>query len=132
MLFDRMVMDDGQLANLWAFSRGDTKSADFERWFYEQDGLEASLGSDLHWALLSGDYTNKDDVWDLRKAVSAVLKPLQSCECLSLRDLAVVPMGGNGLDERVFATVKRVCDHGCGFRGDAGHHSDLIPAGIPN
>ena len=20
----------------------------------------------------------------------------------------------------------------CGFRGDAGHHSDLIPAGIPN
>lgn len=112
MLFDRMVMDDRQLANLWAFSRGDTSSADFERWLCEQDGLEASLGSDLLLALLSGNYSNKDEVWALRKAVSAVLKPVQSCECLSLRDLAVVPMGGNGLDERIFSTVKRVCDHG--------------------
>jgi hypothetical protein len=35
-----------------------------------------------------------------------------SCHCAGLSDLAAVPMGGDGLDERVFATVDRVCDHG--------------------
>lgn len=38
-----------------------------------------------------------------------------SCCCASLPDLAAVPMGGDGLDERVFATVENVVDHG----GDA-------------
>jgi len=37
------------------------------------------------------------------------------CCCPSLPDLAAVPMGGDGLDERVFATVENVVDHG----GDA-------------
>ncbi|WP_287979385.1 hypothetical protein [Sphingomonas sp.] len=37
------------------------------------------------------------------------------CCCASLPDLAAVPMGGDGLDERVFATVENVVDHG----GDA-------------
>ena len=105
-------MDNRQLAKLWAFSRGDATIADFEQWLYEQDGLEAALGSDLHWALISANYNLKDELWALRKAVSAALKPLSACECLSLRDLAVVPMGCDGLDERVFATVKPVCDHG--------------------
>jgi hypothetical protein len=34
------------------------------------------------------------------------------CLCATLPDLALVPMGGDGLDERVFATVEHVCDHG--------------------
>jgi len=34
------------------------------------------------------------------------------CQCGSLADLAVVPMGGEGLDERVFATLDMVCKHG--------------------
>jgi hypothetical protein len=38
--------------------------------------------------------------------------PLLNCHCSVLTDLAVIPMGGDGLDERVFATVDRVCDHG--------------------
>ena len=29
-----------------------------------------------------------------------------------MSDLAVVPMGGDGLDERVFASIMTVCDHG--------------------
>lgn len=33
------------------------------------------------------------------------------CYCASLPDLAAVPMGGDGLDERVFATVENVLDH---------------------
>lgn len=34
------------------------------------------------------------------------------CECTALPDLAVVPMGGDDLDVRVFATVKPVREHG--------------------
>ena len=37
--------------------------------------------------------------------------PSPPCCCASLPDLAAVPMGGDGLDERVFATVKSVVDH---------------------
>jgi hypothetical protein len=39
-------------------------------------------------------------------------QPLPDCHCSALTDLAVIPMGGDGLDERVFATVDRVRDHG--------------------
>ncbi|WP_308514370.1 hypothetical protein [Sphingomonas flavescens] len=42
-------------------------------------------------------------------------EPPSPCCCRSLPDLAAVPMGGDGLDERVFGTVKNVIDHG----GDA-------------
>ena len=34
------------------------------------------------------------------------------CLCSSLADLAAVPMGDEGLDELVFATLERVCEHG--------------------
>ncbi len=37
---------------------------------------------------------------------------LQSCQCEELDDLAFVPMGGDGLDERVFATIKPALWHG--------------------
>lgn len=36
----------------------------------------------------------------------------RSCSCEALDDFAVVPMGGEGLDERVFATLKEVHKHG--------------------
>lgn len=35
-----------------------------------------------------------------------------SCFCESLPDLAVVPMGGEGLDEQVFASLDPVQEHG--------------------
>jgi hypothetical protein len=34
------------------------------------------------------------------------------CCCQSLPDLAVVPMGGDGLDERVFASLDQLKNHG--------------------
>jgi len=37
-----------------------------------------------------------------------------NCYCATLADLAVVPMGGDGLDERVFASLEKLCDHGGG------------------
>ena len=39
-------------------------------------------------------------------------KAKEGCCCSSLRDLAVVPMGCDGLDERVFETVDIVQNHG--------------------
>lgn len=42
-------------------------------------------------------------------------EPPSPCCCESLPDLAAVPMGGDGLDERVFATIETVVEHG----GDA-------------
>lgn len=36
----------------------------------------------------------------------------EGCCCATLLDLAAVPMGGDGLDERVFATLETVCEHG--------------------
>lgn len=40
--------------------------------------------------------------------------PGDVCCCPSLTDLAAVPMGGDGLDEQVFATIEQICDHGGG------------------
>jgi len=38
--------------------------------------------------------------------------PTGNCACQSLSDLAVVPMGGEGRDERIFAHLDRIRDHG--------------------
>jgi hypothetical protein len=34
------------------------------------------------------------------------------CHCATLSNLAAVPMGGDRLDERVFATIEHIHDHG--------------------
>jgi hypothetical protein len=36
----------------------------------------------------------------------------KDCCCKALDDLAVVPMGGDGLDERVFASLEEIKNHG--------------------
>jgi hypothetical protein len=105
-------MDDAQFQRLWAFARGDAEAAAFEQWFFGQADLEEPLGSALHWALLSGDYADRNEVAGLRRALGEALRRLARCECPALRDLAVVDMGGDGQDERPFATVHPVCDHG--------------------
>ena len=38
--------------------------------------------------------------------------PTKPCSCAELDDLALIGMGGDGLDEQVFATLDRVRDHG--------------------
>jgi hypothetical protein len=44
--------------------------------------------------------------------MSSEALPSQDCHCKSLADLAVVPMGGDGLDERVFASLEETVKHG--------------------
>jgi len=105
-------MTEDQLSELWAFARGDRVALDFEKWFLSQNDLEGTLGEDLHWSLASANYGNRDEVWKLRKALAAKLEPTKQCECMSVRDLGVVPMGGDGLDERTFATLERIKEYG--------------------
>lgn len=106
------TMTAKQLSKLWAFARGDFAEINFEKWFLAQDGLEVLLGEDLHWGLVSADYRDRDKVWDLRKSLAQHLAAHDKCECASIRDLDAIPMGGDGRDERVFATIENVRDHG--------------------
>jgi hypothetical protein len=105
-------MTKEQLSKLWSFARDETSGPAFEKWFLSQEGLEGPLGNDLHWGLASTFYTDRDEVWTLRRLLAQRLEPHTQCKCLSIPDLAAVPMGCGGLDERIFATVKRVCNHG--------------------
>ena len=106
------LMNENQLPELWAFARGDTAGLVFETWFLAQTDLEDLLGADLHWGLASANYSDKEQIWTLREALAQRLKPYTLCECPTIRDLAAVPMGGDGLDERFFATLGKVTDHG--------------------
>jgi hypothetical protein len=74
--------------------------------------LKGPLEKDLHWSLASTSYTNRDEVWNLRQSLAQHLGQDSGCECSSIRDLAAIPMGGDGLDERVFATIEMISDHG--------------------
>jgi hypothetical protein len=105
-------MTEDQLDKLWAFTRGDTPAAEFEQWSYAQSGLEAALGEDLHWSLLSGDYANRDEVWKLRQRVADVLSPLKQCECPTIPDLGAVPMGAEFYFEKVFETLEQKLEFG--------------------
>ena len=87
-------------------------SAEFEAWLYTHDELEAELGEQLYLDLVSLDYRDKHALFALRESLASDLRPSLRCECITLSDVAVVPMGGEGRDARVFATLHRVCEHG--------------------
>ncbi len=97
-----------QLETLWAFIRADLAVLDFETWLYGQEGLEVALGAELYLAMLSVNYRKMEEVFDIKQALKDVLPAPTACECHMLPNLAVVPMGMNGLDQRVFATVEEV------------------------
>lgn len=105
-------MIEKQLSMLWSFARGDTPGLEFEQWFFTQHELEEPLGADLHWALASVNYSDRDGVWRLRKQLADKLEQYRQCECPTICNLDALPMGGDGQDERVFATLDRLADHG--------------------
>lgn len=105
-------MDSAVETTLWRFARGDMTSAEFETWLYTHDGLETELGEQLYLDLVSLDYRDKHALFSLRESLASSLRSPLKCECIALPDLAVVPMGGEDLDVRVFATLNRVREHG--------------------
>ena len=105
-------MNDTDVAMFWQFVRGDMPAAQFETWLYRQEDLERGFGNDLYLELISANYARAEDVFDVREKLKAALRPQLKCECVTLADIAVVPMGMDGLDKRFFATIERVADYG--------------------
>lgn len=105
-------MNDDQLSMLWAFSRGDLAGPAFEKWICGQPDLEERLGEDLYLDLVSGSYSDRDELWRLRRSLDPVLSPLKQCECPAIRDLAAIPMGGDFYSEKVFESFERMIEFG--------------------
>jgi hypothetical protein len=105
-------MDRAVTTELWRFVRGDIPPADFEAWLYAQEQLESDLGEALYFEIVSSNYQDRQALFVVREQLAAFLRPTLTCECITLPDMAAVPMGSDGLDERVFATLERVCVHG--------------------
>ncbi|SIP93954.1 hypothetical protein SAMN05880582_10194 [Rhizobium sp. RU20A] len=92
-------------ATLWAFLRGDMAVRDFELRVYSDDGLETVFGAALYLALISADWRDRHVVAELRLLLEAFARPRLACECITLRDVDVVPMGFTDRADRFFATV---------------------------
>jgi hypothetical protein len=105
-------LTERQLEIFWAFVRGDLEPRAFERWFLGEQGMEDALGEELHWDLTCSDYRDGSEVRRLRKLLKDLIHNNAQCECRLLRDRDVIPMGGDGLDERFFSTVERLANHG--------------------
>lgn len=105
-------MTDDQLSQLWAFSRGDLPGPEFEEWFLAQNDLAEPVGEELHWALQSGNYSDRDEVWNLRKSLALALSSLKQCECPAIRDTAAIPMGNDFYFEKVFGTLDQLVEFG--------------------
>ncbi len=105
-------MKQSDLETLWKFVRGDLTAPEFESWLYAHEGLENTLGSALHLELIAANYQNHEDVFNVQETLRTSLRPPLKCECLLLPDLAVIPMGCDGLDKRFFATVQGIRSYG--------------------
>src|SRR5262249_3886429 len=82
---------------LWPFVRGDVPPRDFEQWAYLAPELEKSLSSELYLETISADYRDEGAVYALRKRLAQYARasfPLR-CQCITLPDLADVPMGAH-------------------------------------
>lgn len=105
-------MDASVTTMLWSFVRGDLPVEPFEAWVSAQNDLERDLGQGLYWEVVSFDYRNSGDLLVLREKIADYLRPDLKCQCLALPDMAAVPMGSDGYDERVFASIDQTCEYG--------------------
>jgi len=105
-------MDDTYLNTLWEFVRGDLAVPEFEAWLYSHDDVEAALGSTLYLEVISADYRSSYEIFDVREKLRSILPAPLDCLCITLPNLAIIPMGGDGLDRQFFATVREVQRYG--------------------
>lgn len=92
-------------ATLWAFLRGDMAVRDFELWIYSDDSLETVFGAELYLTLISADWRDRHAVARLIERLEAFGRLRLACECMTLRDLDVLPMGFTDRADRFFSTV---------------------------
>jgi len=102
------------LTALWRFVRGDTPSAEFERWIYLNPPLEEALGAPRYLELVSVNFKDPEQVDRARASLRelALSASNLACLCITLPDLAVVDMGEH---EEVFASLDQVRHRGSPF-----------------
>lgn len=105
-------MTDDQIGCLWAFARGDFDPKAFEQWLFGQLDLEADFGEEFWLELLSANYGNREEVWNIRKKLAAAIDETRSCECPMITDLSAIPMGGDCYYEKVFEPFETILSYG--------------------
>ncbi|MDC7677262.1 hypothetical protein [Asticcacaulis machinosus] len=97
-----------QHETVWKFIRGDVGTQEFETWFYAQEeALKHDLGETLHFDMISLDYSDRNGVFEVKQKLEKLVRSTLKCECISLRDKDVIPMGCDDRDQRFFETVNR-------------------------
>lgn len=96
------------IENIWKFIRGDMSTLDFERWIYSNPDLENLFGEELHFEIISANFTSKEVVYQLKEKLKKFIisSTSSSCTCNQLSDIAVVDMGDES--EIVFATLDKI------------------------
>lgn len=87
---------DPILTEIWRFVRGDSDSAEFERWLYAHvDELSSRLDPPLLQQALSANYRSADDVRDLKASLRGYAAAATSlaCRCVTLPRTTVIDMG---------------------------------------
>ena len=87
-----MANDDIQ--PLWEFVSGDAEQTAFETWLYSTPDLEPLLGAELYLQLISCDFRNREERWQIRQRLRSFLATRRQCECPLLRRNEAVAMGG--------------------------------------
>jgi hypothetical protein len=109
-----MPVDVGPvLARIWSFVRRETEPRDFEAWICADDAVERELGAALYLDAISTDFRSPEAVDALRDRLldHARAATNAGCRCIELRDVAVVPMMGEG-SEDVFLTLDEIRKRG--------------------
>lgn len=100
---------------IWTFLRGDATVEAFAEWAYAAPDLEALLGPALYHEVISADYSSSSGVWELRRKLRAAAEERfdRPCECIKRGSHhAIIDMGGDGDDQRFFASMKVIRNRG--------------------
>lgn len=96
---------------LWRFVRGDMPVRLFETWAYEDASIEAVLGSDLYFELISTPFSSVDAVERVTRRLRKFAERIDAsrCRCLRVANVAVIDMGDH---DDVFRTFESICKRG--------------------
>lgn len=101
------ALTESQRLTLWNFVRGDLSVNEFESWLYNETALEMAFDDEVYLALIGCNFQSKDDTFKIKALVRTVLELGEHCRCSAVRNLDNIEMGGDGFDEKFFATLSQ-------------------------
>ncbi len=75
------------------FVRGDTTVEEFEYWIYQSQEIEALLEPEDYLMIISADYSDYRQVYELKSVLSRILPELQDTTCLCSKMLNLADIG---------------------------------------